>query len=171
MSNHSRGFTLVELVVTLLVAMILAATALPNMRQLIQSNRLKTASNELVNAIYMARGEAVKRRVTVNVCPSTDGQSCDTSVTSWIKGYVVYTGTTPTATSRIRGETLISASEARTPTATGSTLVTFTSGGTASASTFDLCVSNLSSAKRIQIGTTGRPYVATLNASSSCSAT
>ena len=62
-----RGFTLLELMVTVAVAAILATVAVPGFRDLIQNNRVTTQTNELVTALNFARTEAVKRGRPVDV--------------------------------------------------------------------------------------------------------
>ncbi len=63
----SKGFTLLELMVTLAIAAILATTAMPGFTQSIVKNRLTTYNNELVGALNLARSEAIKRNQQVIV--------------------------------------------------------------------------------------------------------
>ena len=79
----TRGFTLVELMVTLAVAAILMAIATPSFTSLINSNRLSGGANELVAALQTARMEAVRRNARVIVCRSEDSQSCAGSGDLW----------------------------------------------------------------------------------------
>jgi len=77
----NTGFTLVELMLTLAVAAILTAVAVPSFRQTIMDNRLTTQSNEFITALNIARSEAVKRGETVTVA-SKNG-------TSWQSGWTI----------------------------------------------------------------------------------
>ncbi len=63
-----QGFSLIELMITVVVAAILLAVAIPSFRNLILSNELTTTTNEWVTAINLARSEAIKRSAGVVVC-------------------------------------------------------------------------------------------------------
>ncbi|WP_109126182.1 GspH/FimT family pseudopilin [Dyella sp. C11] len=66
-----RGFSLIELIVTLVIASIILAFAIPSFRAMIIANRLTTATNDIVDALNTARVEAVKRNGNVQFCAST----------------------------------------------------------------------------------------------------
>lgn len=56
-----RGFTLIELMVTLTVMAIVLSLAAPSFASLLASNRISTQTNELIGALNLARSEAVRR--------------------------------------------------------------------------------------------------------------
>lgn len=68
----NSGFTLLELMVTIGVAGVLAAVAIPNMRDFIRNNRLTAAANDMLHSTQVARSEAIKRQQNVVVCASSD---------------------------------------------------------------------------------------------------
>ncbi|WP_449467203.1 GspH/FimT family pseudopilin [Stenotrophomonas humi] len=74
--RHGKGFSLVELMVTVAVAGIIAAIAAPSFGKMISHNRLVSSGNEMIAGLQIARTEAISRRVTTTFCPSNDGASC-----------------------------------------------------------------------------------------------
>lgn len=83
------GFTLGELMVTLLVLVVVAALAAPSYRSIILHARLTTHIHDFAGALNLARSEAVKRGYRVTVCPSTNQTSCSGG-TQWETGWIVF---------------------------------------------------------------------------------
>src|SRR5690606_33041265 len=69
---RQRGFTLWELLVTLVVAGIVVGLGIPNLQEFLRNNAMAAAANELVTAVLHARSEAVKRQVPVTLCLTPD---------------------------------------------------------------------------------------------------
>lgn len=57
--KQARGFTLIELMVVVAVLGVLAAIAMPNMRDFIDRQRLVTQAREVANVMQLARSEAI----------------------------------------------------------------------------------------------------------------
>lgn len=93
---RNKGFTLIELVITMTVVGILAAIAVPSYQGFLNSNRLTAATNEFVGDISLARVEAMKRQGgsagtgQVVVCVSTSGTSCAASPATWASGWISF---------------------------------------------------------------------------------
>jgi len=79
----SKGFTLIELMVTLAIAAMLLVVAVPSMVTFKRNAELTSATNTLLSAINAARGEAMKRGMNAMVVPTDNG-------TDWNKGWVVF---------------------------------------------------------------------------------
>lgn len=65
--RRQHGFSLVELMVTIVVAGILVALAVPAFSNYILNQRIRNASFDFVSALSFARSEAVKRNVSISV--------------------------------------------------------------------------------------------------------
>jgi type IV fimbrial biogenesis protein FimT len=65
--NRQRGMTLVEIMISLTVLGILIMMALPSFSEALQNQQLRAASEALLNGLQVARGEAIKRNLPVQV--------------------------------------------------------------------------------------------------------
>jgi len=90
--KKQNGFTLIELMVTLVVATILITVAVPGMRGMIESNKVVSAANSISSVMNLARSEAAKRSVNVTVCASNDSDQPTPGCAgaSWQVGWVVW---------------------------------------------------------------------------------
>ncbi|MCP5152293.1 MAG: GspH/FimT family pseudopilin [Ectothiorhodospiraceae bacterium] len=66
--RKQRGITLVELIVALVVAGILAALGAPSLRDIFRNNARSTRLNDMVLALNYARSQAVGRSARITVC-------------------------------------------------------------------------------------------------------
>jgi type IV fimbrial biogenesis protein FimT len=73
------GFTIIELMVTLLVLAVLVGLAVPSFSDLIEKSRLRGATDDLVNMLNTARTSAVKQERNIDV-------ALGGSATAWCAG-------------------------------------------------------------------------------------
>jgi type IV fimbrial biogenesis protein FimT len=93
--NPQRGFTLWELLMTLLVAGILIGIGVPNVMEFQRNGMMTAAANDLVTAVLMARTEAVKRQAPVGLCLTDDALAATPTCASGAigdstRGFVVW---------------------------------------------------------------------------------
>lgn len=88
-----KGFTLIELMITLAIVAILLTVGVPAMKKFLQGSQLIASTNELHSALHIARSEAVKSNARVTICSSDDGTSCSGS-TNWRDGWIVFVAAT-----------------------------------------------------------------------------
>ncbi|MBK7729229.1 MAG: GspH/FimT family pseudopilin [Gammaproteobacteria bacterium] len=86
-SGSQRGFTLVETMVVLALALILLTAGVPIFNQIIKNNRLVAQANALSGLMASARSEAITQRAVVTVCGSSNGTACDGQ---WSAGWISF---------------------------------------------------------------------------------
>lgn len=90
----THGFTLIELMIVMTVAAVMATIALPNLNQFVANNRLKSQMYNMLESINIARSEAVKRKVKTVLCRSADPTAvtpaCGGSTRTYTTGWIVY---------------------------------------------------------------------------------
>jgi type IV fimbrial biogenesis protein FimT len=87
--GRARGFTMIEMLMTIAIASILMSLAIPSFRYVTNSNRIAGELNGLLGDLQLARAEAIKEGRTVTVCQSNDGATC-TNSTNWQGGWIVF---------------------------------------------------------------------------------
>ncbi len=82
MKRETKGFTLIELMITVSVLGILIAFAAPDFMRFIQQNRIDSEISNLQNLLMSARGEAIKRGQ--NVWVSSAGGNWTGVITAFV---------------------------------------------------------------------------------------
>ncbi len=83
-----KGFTLIELMITVLLIAIMVNMVVP-LGYLAEQFKLDYYIQKLYSSINIARSEAIKRSETISICRSMTGVSCDSGV-NWAAGWVVF---------------------------------------------------------------------------------
>lgn len=89
MLTKKQGFTLVELMITVVVAGILLAIAVPSLTSMYEQTRVNSNVEKIHNILVFARNQAVSYGTRVNVCSFASQTACGTSA-QWQKGIRVY---------------------------------------------------------------------------------
>jgi type IV fimbrial biogenesis protein FimT len=88
MHTH-RGVSLVELLVTLAVAVALVSMALPEFGAFVSSRRADAALQQVLVGVQFARHAAISFGAPVSFCPSADATTCGARDT-WQQGAIVF---------------------------------------------------------------------------------
>jgi type IV fimbrial biogenesis protein FimT len=179
--QRARGFTLVELMITVAIAVVLIMIAVPSFKTITLSNKLTTTANDLVGAINSARMEAVKRNTSTQVCSNSSsantsdtlGGAC-TDSSGVVETGAVYVLTTPQPTQVLAGTPGIT-----TPLQLNGdmTALRFTSQGLGqqagtstpySNTVVDICTSQMSTNNHRVITMTAGSILATTTTSGAC---
>lgn len=144
-----RGFTLVELMVTVAVLAVVIGIAVPSFTTIMHRNRLTAAANEMVSALQIARMEAIRRNRRAVLCPSIDGQTCNGA--DWSK-VLVFIDANRNSQADATGDVLLRVVDTtRTGSgitaASGAALIRFGPDGRVSVGTGDTAMVSFESAK------------------------
>lgn len=89
MKRNIKGFTLLELMMTLAVLAVMLSLGVPAMANIRQQAQASAAISLLTTSLATARILAISRNRPVTVCPSQDGSTCRRDLT-WDAGWIVY---------------------------------------------------------------------------------
>ena len=117
--KYHQGFTIIELLITLLVVSVVVSIGLPTFQGTVQNARLTSQINHMIGVIAFARNEAAKRPNTnITLCatnnPNAASPACNT--TNWEGGYLVFTdgdgdGTLDSISEDINGNSVLDLGE------------------------------------------------------------
>ena len=92
-SHHKRGFTLVEVIVSIAVMGIISAIALPSMSNFLVKMRVDNEISEIQRLLLTARNMAINTGKNTTVCPLSDG----TCTSNWEDEISVFTNSSNTS--------------------------------------------------------------------------
>jgi type IV fimbrial biogenesis protein FimT len=145
------GFTMVELLVTIAIAAILATVADPSFSGLIASQRAKAAASELFASFLTARSDAILRNANVTVSPLAGGWNQGWQILDPANNVLESHGALASVTIPQTGAVTFRPSGRVTAASTSMFVITTTSGS----STNHQCIS---------LNLNGRPYITAANA-------
>jgi len=79
------GFSIIELMTTLVVADVMLAVAVPSFNQMMMNSRITAQANDFVGAINFARSEAIKRNTSLVLCraAAANSEDCAAAAGNW----------------------------------------------------------------------------------------
>lgn len=142
------GFTLIELMFSIVILVILIALAAPSLRDIVRDQRVKTATFDVYASLVFARSEAIKRNAPVAICIAAG--------TDWAGGWTVKT--TDCTTAALKTQDAVNALNITGP---ASPLVYQGDGRLSAAPTFVVksAESNSITARCVRTNLSGRPNV------------
>jgi type IV fimbrial biogenesis protein FimT len=149
----TSGFNIIELMIAVALAGVLAATALPSYTAMVKNNCMTTKANSLISSLQYARSEAVLRKTDITIATSKSSGDADYATNEWGPGWTVSdAGTT------LRVVELSCATTTFDETTGKATFTYDSSGYTNSSGIFDICDDRTGeTGKQITINDLGRP--------------
>ena len=85
------GFTLYELLITVLIVGVVLTLGIPNMLQFNQNGRMTGAANDLHSAFHLARSESSRAKTNITICASANALAADANCGgTWDQGFIVF---------------------------------------------------------------------------------
>lgn len=86
-----NGFTLYELMITLLIVGVVLTLGMPNLTTFTQNSRITTTANDLHAAFQVARSEAARSKSNVTICASDNSMTATADCRgNWEDGFIVF---------------------------------------------------------------------------------
>jgi type IV fimbrial biogenesis protein FimT len=86
-----KGFSLIELMITLLILSILIAMALPQLSDVSNEISFNSLQQNLISSLLYSRSEAIKNGSNTLVCPSLNNATCSVTPQDWSQGWIIVT--------------------------------------------------------------------------------
>jgi type IV fimbrial biogenesis protein FimT len=89
-----NGFTLYELLITVMIVGVVLTIGVPNMLQFNQNGRMTSTANDLHSAFHLARSESGRAKTNITICASANAMSAVANCGgTWDQGYIVFVDT------------------------------------------------------------------------------
>ncbi len=85
------GFTLYELLITVLIVGVILAIGVPNMQAFTQNSRITSTANDIHAAFHLARSESSRAKTNITVCASNNSMAITANCGgTWDQGFIVF---------------------------------------------------------------------------------
>jgi type IV fimbrial biogenesis protein FimT len=88
--QKSAGLTLLEMVMTISILGAVSILAVPGLNTMVLDARRTAAVNNFLQALFLARSEALTRGEVISVCKSPDQEQCANRAAEWGTGWIVF---------------------------------------------------------------------------------
>lgn len=90
--RYQSGFTLYELLITLLVIGVVLTIGIPNFSEFTQNSRITSTANDLHSSFQLARSEAARSKSNVTICASNNSMNAAASCGggSFDNGWIIF---------------------------------------------------------------------------------
>lgn len=86
-----HGFTLYELLITVLIVGVILAIGVPNMQAYTQNSRITGTANDIHAAFHLARSESSRAKTNITVCASNNSMTAAANCGgTWDQGFIVF---------------------------------------------------------------------------------
>ncbi len=106
-----RGFTFLELIITIAIAAILMGIAIPSFQSLISSTRIYSQTRTLFNTLVMTRSRAITSGYRTILCPTIDGEQCN-SDNKWHHQLIIFEDKNSNGKRDLESEPIVHTTEA-----------------------------------------------------------
>jgi len=89
-TNRQDGLTLLEVIITLVVALAMTGYAVPQWSRLVASNRQTATVNQIIGAVQFARSKSIALHRDVVLCPDRGDGFCAASGDTWPSRFLVF---------------------------------------------------------------------------------
>ncbi len=89
--RHGAGFTLVEMLVAVAIAAVLASIGIPSLQSTIEDNQMTSRYNEFLSSLNFTRNSAISQGNSVALCKrNATGNNCAANDAGWQNGWLVF---------------------------------------------------------------------------------
>jgi prepilin-type N-terminal cleavage/methylation domain-containing protein len=89
--QSQTGFTLYELLVTMLIVGVVLTLGIPNLSEFSRNSRITSTANDLHASFLMARSESARAKTNITICASSNSMDAGANCQgTWDQGFIVF---------------------------------------------------------------------------------